>query len=298
MSKNPLCEVFGFPITNIGKKASQFRTSRLCPYHNTSANCTKDKAQNPLGVCSSFDGEGIAITCPVRFRQDWLIASDTAEYFFEPNASWTSLSEIRLNDASGKDAGNIDLVLVSYDKDGSLLDFGAVEVQAVYISGNIRRPFEKYMETMSADFIWDIGYNYPKADYLSSSRKRLIPQLMFKGAILNTWSKKIGVVLHKSFYSTLPELPEAHKDESNVAWFIYDLAYSDSEQAYSLVKRKVVYTQFGEALQRISTPAPGRLDDFMKLLQKKLDEKLENDSPPETENPANMFRFLNNEEDS
>lgn len=294
MSKNPLCEVFGFPITNTGKKATHFRKSRLCPYNNVSANCTKDKAQDPLGVCSIFDGESLAITCPVRFRQDWLIASDTAEYFFEPGVSWTSLSEIRLNDANGKSAGNIDLVLVSYDGAGNLLDFGAVEVQAVYISGNIRQPFEKYMETMSPDFTWNISYNYPKADYLSSSRKRLIPQLMFKGGILNAWNKKIGVVLHESFYNTLPKLPEVDKDDSNVAWFIYGLDYSASEQAYSLVKRKVIYTQLKEALQKISTPTPGSLEDFIKFLQKKLDEKLENDNPPETENLVNIFRFLKN----
>jgi hypothetical protein len=297
-NENPLCEVFGFPITNTGKKAAQFRKSRLCPYHNISANCTKDKAQNPLGVCSIFNGINLAITCPVRLRQDWLIASDTAEYFFEPGTSWTSLSEIRLNDANGKSAGNIDLVLVSYDREGNLLDFGAVEVQAVYISGNVRQPFEKYMETMSPDFTWSTGYNYPKADYLSSSRKRLIPQLIFKGGILNAWNKKTGVILHESFYNTLPELPEVHKDESNVAWFIYGLDYNKSEQVYSLAKRKVVYTQFGEALQKISTPIPGSLENFVKLLQKKLDEKFENNNPPETENPASMLRFLNNEEDS
>jgi len=232
----------------------------------------------------------VAVTCPVRFRQDWLIASDTADYFFEPGVSWTSLSEVRLNDAYGKSAGNIDLVLVSYDGAGNLLDFGAVEVQAVYISGNVRRPFEEYIATMPSDFTWTTGYNYPKADYLSSSRKRLIPQLMFKGGILNTWNKKTGVVLHESFFETLPKLPEVRKEESNVAWFVYGLEYSVSEQTYTLVKRKVIYTQFGEVLQRISTPTPGCLANFTSLLQKKLDEKLENDNPPETENLANMFR--------
>lgn len=129
MSNNPLCEVFGFPITNTGKKATHFRKSRLCPYYNISANCTKDKARNPLGVCSIFDGEDTTITCPVRFRQDWLIAADTAEYFFDHGTLWTTLPEIRLNDAHGKSAGNIDLVLVSYDKKGALLDFGAVEIR-------------------------------------------------------------------------------------------------------------------------------------------------------------------------
>jgi len=125
MSKNPLCEVFGFPIANVSKNAQHFRKSRLCPYNNVSANCTKDKAQNPLGVCSIFEGDGIAVTCPIRFRQNWIIASDTADYFFGPGTLWTSLSEIRLSDNNGKSAGNIDLVLVAYDEDGSLLDFGA-----------------------------------------------------------------------------------------------------------------------------------------------------------------------------
>lgn len=298
MAKNPLCEVFGFPIINTSKKARHFRESRLCPYNNVSANCTKDKARNPLGVCSVFDGDAIAITCPIRFRQDWLVVSDAAEYFFEPSSRWTSLSEIRLNDADGKSAGNIDLVLVSYDHDGNLLDFGAVEVQAVYISGNIRQPFERYMETMSPNFAWTPGYNYPRPDYLSSSRKRLIPQLMFKGGILQAWNKKIGVVLHEAFYDTLPQLPAAQKKDSDVAWFVYGLDYDDSSQTYSLVKRKTVYTQFGEALQRISNPVPGDLDNFMKLLQNKLNEKLDEDNPPETENPADVFCFPANGKDA
>jgi len=34
---------------------------------------------------------------------------------------------------------------VSYDREGRVLDFGALEVQAVYIPGNIRRPFEYYL---------------------------------------------------------------------------------------------------------------------------------------------------------
>ena len=120
-NKNPLCEVFGFPINNTGKTATHFRKSRLCPYYNKSPNCTKDKAKNPLGVCSIFNGDDLAITCPVRFRQDWLIASDTAEYFFEPGVSWTSFSEVTLNDANGKSAGNIDLEKEVHDTPGSII---------------------------------------------------------------------------------------------------------------------------------------------------------------------------------
>ncbi len=289
MTKNPLCEVFGFPIINNSDKANHFRKSRLCPYNNSSANCTKDKAQNPLGVCSIFDNTNLAITCPVRFRQNWLIVSDAAEYFFGAGANWTTLPEIRLSDVNRKNAGNIDIVIVSYDKEGNLLDFGAVEVQAVYISGNIRQPFESYIGKIDPNFTWKSGYNYPKADYLSSSRKRLIPQLMFKGTILNKWNKKVAIVLHESFYNTLPTLPEVDKSASDLAWLIYGLDYNNSEQIYSLSRKKIIYTKFENAVKKISIPIPGKLEDFLGVLQKKLDEKLENENPPETDNPKGLF---------
>jgi hypothetical protein len=291
MSKNPLCEVFGFPISNLSNKAVHYRKNKLCPYNNISANCTKDKAQDPLGVCSIYDSNGVAITCPVRFRQDWIIATDAASFFFEENTSWTSLSEIRLNDSNKKSAGNIDHILVSYDHNGKILDFGAVEVQGVYISGNIRKPFEYYMQDMSKDFVWETGYNYPKADYLSSSRKRLVPQLLFKGGILHSWRKKIAVVLLETFFDSLPILPETKGDKADIAWLVYGLDYNEKEQLYQLVQRNIVYTQFSEALQSISTPKPGNVDDFIGCLQEKLDQKFECKEPPEViVNPKDFFQ--------
>jgi hypothetical protein len=82
----------------------------------------------------------------VRFRQDWLIAADAAAFFFPKGTNYTSLTEVRLHDAYGKSASNIDVVLVSLDNYGRVVDFGALEVQAVYISGNVSGPFRYYME--------------------------------------------------------------------------------------------------------------------------------------------------------
>ncbi len=93
-----------------------------------------------------YDGDQMAITCPIRFRQDWRIATDAAGFFFPPGTLWTSLTEIRLNDRNNTSAGNIDVVLVAYDEQGNVTDFGALEVQAVYISGNIRKPFAFYYD--------------------------------------------------------------------------------------------------------------------------------------------------------
>ena len=174
-NSNPLAEVFGFPISNENAKAQRYRSQKLCPYNNKVPNCTKDKANNPLGVCSIKHGSTCVITCPTRFREDWLIIEHAAKFAFGKNAKWTSLSEIKLTDKNGQSAGNIDFVLVQYNDRGELIDLTSLEVQGVYISGNLRNPFESYLNNPSTKFEWPSGYNYPKPDYLSSSRKRLIP---------------------------------------------------------------------------------------------------------------------------
>ncbi len=193
-SEQPLAEVFGFPTTNSTKEARRFRWNKLCPFNNRVPSCTKDKARNPLGVCSIFSDGYPVITCPVRFRDRWIIVEKASEFFFEEGTAWTSIAEVRLTDINGKSAGNIDIVLVAYNQQGQVVDFGSLEIQAVYISGNIRAPFEYYMKNPEKmrNFNWREKPNYPKPDYLSSSRKRLIPQVLYKGGILKAWRKKTG----------------------------------------------------------------------------------------------------------
>jgi hypothetical protein len=275
---NPLAEVFGYPPNNDSTTAERHMRNKLCPYNNKSPNCTKSKAENPLGVCSIREGEDAAIICPVRFREDWIIAEDAAGFFgFEPG-KWTSLPEVRLNDRNGKSAGNIDLVIVSYDDRGRLTNFGSLEVQAVYISGNVRNPFEHFMEDREArqDMPWP---NPPRPDYLSSSRKRLMPQLTFKGGILKSWGKKQAVALHKSFYATLPPTPRVAPEDAEIAWFVYDLKHDPGENRYHLVLEEVIYTEFEPALASMTTPYPGPVEKFERVLQNKLDEELV--SPPD-----------------
>ena len=277
---NPLAEVFGFPTDNFSPEAKRYRNGKLCPYNNKVPNCTKDKALDPLGVCSVYENGVIAVTCPVRFRQDWLIADDASKFFFPAGTSWTSLTEVRLKDGNGQSAGNIDVVLVSYDTQGRITDFGSLEVQAVYISGNVRNPFEYYMGDPKgrANMDWD-GANYPRPDYLSSSRKRLAPQLIYKGGIFKAWSKKQAVALHKEFYATLPELPEVTPEKAEIAWFLYDLEFDKSKNRFNLVPYKTIYTAFEPALLKITTAPAGSVENFIAILQAKLDEHLLNNAP-------------------
>ena len=289
----PLAEVFGHLTTDHTEKADRYRSHRLCPFNNKVPNCTKDKAKDPLGVCSIYYESRPVLTCPIRFREDWLITDDAASFFFQKDANWSSLTEVRLSDSQGKSAGNIDVVLVAYDDKGKVYDFGALEVQAVYISGNVREPFVYFMKDPKgrASMDWSKEPNYPRPDYLSSSRKRLAPQLLFKGGILHSWQKKIAVALNKSFFATLPKLKKVSKSKADIAWLIYDLELikeKDHEAGrYSLKKVDEVFTEFEPALLSITTASPGKVDDFIKLLQEKLDEQIE--TPPVTKTIERPF---------
>ncbi len=284
MSEQPLAEVFGFPIDNDSTEAQRYRNNKLCPFNNKVPNCTKDKANDPLGVCSIHNSSHVAITCPIRFREGWLIAQEAAAFVFPQDTNWTTLTEVQLKDGEGKSAGNIDVVIVAYDNKGQVIDFGSLEVQAVYISGNVRLPFEHYMEAPSShgNMDWRGQPNYPRADYLSSSRKRLLPQLLYKGAILNAWGKKQAVALHKDFYNELPELPEVDRENAKMAWLLYDLKHDPHRKRYYLESYKTVYTDFELALSKISTPKIGAQETFVKHLQEKLDDKLDNENASDT----------------
>lgn len=292
MHTQPMAEVFGFRIDDFSSEAERHRHHRLCPFNNRVPSCTKDKVNDPLGTCSIFDGNNITITCPVRFRQDWIIASDAAAFFFAPGAMWTSLTEIRLNDQHGKSAGNIDIVLVAYDTQGQITDFGALEVQSVYISGNIRKPFTYYMQDPRnhATMDWTGQRDYPRADYLSSSRKRLAPQLLYKGGILYSWKRKIAVAVDDTFFEQLPALPQVPMNQADVAWLIYDLRYNAIVGRYKLTLARIIYTQFTPALQRITTAEAGEEAEFLRILQRRLAEKkISTTLPPNTSSLLDVF---------
>lgn len=267
----PLAEVFGFPIDDFSERAIRYRDNKLCPFNNIVSNCTKNSIEYPLGVCSLNNKGKPVIICPVRFREDWKIVSDAASFIFNEKTSWTHIGEVRLNDRFGKSAGNIDYVLVAYDSKGRILDFGSLEVQAVYISGNLTGPFSAYLENPNPGFSWSQAFKYPKPDYLSSSRKRLVPQIIAKGSILKQWGKKQVVALQSSFYETLPELAEVKKSDSDFAFFLYDLVPIDEEKRLELRLSRIIYTQFAVALEQIAKFEAGSLSVFTQSLQKRLD---------------------------
>ena len=175
--------------------AENSRTNKLCPYNNKVDTCTKVSITNPLGVCSIWIGDRPVTICPVRFRQNWQTIQDTAHFLLPYAVHIDFVTEATLHDADGIEAGSIDVVLVEHDTQNMVTNFGALEIQSVYISGNIRDPFSYYMAEPQARYNthWS-GAKPPRPDWLSSV-KRLVRQLTVKGAILNAWGKKMAIAV-------------------------------------------------------------------------------------------------------
>jgi hypothetical protein len=221
------------------------------------------------------------ITCPIRFRQDWLITANAAKFFFGDHTAWTSLQEIKLRDKHGQSAGNIDVVIIAYDDDGQVTDFGSLEVQAVYISGNVRNIFKTYMKDRSVYLGTKWSGKIIRPDFLSSSRKRLLPQMLYKGGILKAWGKRQAVAIQKCFYETLPKLPTVGPQEADIAWFLYDLKPNGDASRLDLTLSDIIYTEFKPALDQITIAEPGDISHFMGVLQKKFNEENNNENPPD-----------------
>jgi hypothetical protein len=98
----------------------------------------------------------------------------------------------------------------------------------------------------------------------------------------------MAVALDNSFFKTLPELPEVEEKNADMAWFIYDLIYDKANGIFRLKKIKTKYTDFKNALDKITMPSPGNIGEFINVLQDKLDEKLDG-SPPENHTLADIL---------
>jgi Restriction endonuclease NotI len=128
---------------------------------------------------------------------------------------------------------------------------------------------------------WTSQHFYPHPDYLSSSRKRLAPQLIYKGGILHAWGRKQAVAVDSNFFRTLPVMEEVDQSEAEMAWLVYDLQLDQQLNRYRLVRSKTVYTRFDSALDKLTKAEPGDMQIFLEHLQERLDEKLESGSAPD-----------------
>jgi hypothetical protein len=189
-----------------------------CPFRGNE--CAKGNKQNPLGICSLTDGRIATVVCPVRFLEGGIMFRDAARIAFGKGARCVAVPEVRVlevvRDGKRKKIGKVDFLLARVEG-GKAVDFAALEVQAVYISGNSIRPaFDHYVKT---GVLIEEGKRRP--DFRSSAQKRLMPQLALKVPIFRRWGKRFFVATDSTFFSELPPMNPQSAGNSEVTWLSY-----------------------------------------------------------------------------
>jgi len=265
MSKYGIAEVFGYRVEDSSHTSWHSRLSRHCPFRDSK--CTKGSRNNPLGVCTIRDGDDIAIICPYRFLENGIIFDDAINIAFPNNSNIICLPEIRLHTHG---AGKFDFVLIMLDSSLDILDFHVLEIQSVYFSGDSLKPdFDYFMKHRTLPSM--TGSRRP--DYLSSSMKRLLPQLITKVDIIRRWGKKVFIAVDKGFFNSFGNSSflkrEADIWNADIAWMVYDITTNESGYILSLID--TVYTQIESATNAfkslVSVPSKS---EFIELLNRKI----------------------------
>jgi hypothetical protein len=264
------------------------KMAQLCPFrtrHGVEVRCTKDG-----GVCSlrhyrvregNQDAAGIAesirelcTTCPYRFHEDDLVVRWIGETILQESNPLT-VAELPFLERTREDGdarpgpqhvGRIDSVLVH--RDTSHFRWCALEMQAVYFSGDSMRTEFEYLSEFSGDEI-PSPRGRRRPDFRSSGPKRLMPQLQIKVPTLRRWGKKMCVVVDRRFFHAMGPMEEQMDlSNSDIAWFV--VTYEEVGEVARLSPDFVRFTTLERAVEGLTAGRPITLTEFEKRLRAKL----------------------------
>ncbi len=264
-------------LSNSGRTTNCWKVGGVCSLR-------KYVRSEPGGEVSVATEEGtIRTTCPSRFEEDgtiyrWIggeILSDPAAL---PIGQINFLKRVPLigaNDEQSSDreeVGRIDNVLIV--PDSSPLQWVAVEIQAVYFSGDrMSREFEGIRSYKGQGLPFPAGRRRP--DYRSSGPKRLMPQLQIKVPTLSRWGKRMAVVVDEDFFKAMGKMNTVDElSNCDVAWFV--VKYDDN---LKLVAGGIHLTTLQESVQSLVAAEPVSLPEFEDRIRAKLPQS--SSSPPE-----------------
>lgn len=268
-----IAEVFGYGVDDRTQQAWNSRHAKRCPFRGD--DCTKSSKKDPLGVCSLSDGAEAASLCPVRFLERDVVFTDAACLAFGEHVRFGVFPEIhilRINAATAsrrpRKIGKVDYLLGQIEN-GTVVDFAAVEVQAVYFSGNeIRSSLRYFMQEQELD----PTNSDRRPDFRSSAQKRLMPQLQLKVPVFRRWGKKVFVVVDTQFFRQLPRFSTTTRSNSEVTWLSYPIRKTGTN--YALGDVNVVYSEWDEVRNALREGIPPEPDEVVAELQARLDRRL------------------------
>lgn len=275
-------------------KPKRDRAPQPCPFQATKSNamCSKEGgvcslrlysyAAHPengraMGVPVTGPQGELRATCPYRFHEDktafnWVsetVLGDTTPHlvgevgFLEAGATTDA--------EGGDDVGRIDMILVaSNTPEQAPMEWGALEIQAVYFSGNaMKGEFEAFADENVDWVIFPAGKRRP--DYRSSGPKRLMPQLQIKVPTLRRWGKKMAVVVDRSFFDSIGEMDRVtHISNADIAWFVVKFEEVPGSNQMRLVKDEVRYTTLERSVEGLTGGKPVTLPVFQERIRDKV----------------------------
>jgi hypothetical protein len=258
-----IAEFFGYPSTDRSQQARQAVGSEQCPFIGD--RCEKQLHSGvAAGVCTlKQQRTDPVICCPIRlYAEDYKVLQDVADRAFGTGlplekgalakatarrtqspvvAVWGKRwgGELRLPQRSGSGSFFVDWILARLDAAGSLVDFVAIEVQTIDTTGNYQAarasllsPVEQALVEATAGFNWE------------NVNKRIIPQLLYKGNVLQRETKCTGGLFFVSPQRVFEKIMERVGGQSALL-------------AYPLQSSSITFLPYNLGAQTTSgTPAP------------------------------------------
>ncbi|MFQ5864599.1 MAG: NotI family restriction endonuclease [bacterium] len=247
-----------------------------CPHRPEKNMCNKSG-----GVCSLAmyrkEEDGTAILdpstpdlvtlCPMRFWQNYTIFREVGRSILHTDkpALIKEIGFLQSLDKTGKilggTVGRIDMVLAKTDSQDRIEEWCALEMQAVYFSGQGMKTEFKAIEDEPIRLLFPTAIRRP--DYRSSGPKRLMPQLQIKVPSLRRWGKTMAVVIDMSFFASIAPMKRAsHISNADIAWFVVNYDGPQGELRVS----DVVLTTLESSVEGLTAGEPITKDEFEKEL--------------------------------
>jgi hypothetical protein len=260
-------EIFGNDIAI--RLSAEKRKDKLCPFRGSA--CTKQGKKTPLGICSLSDGARATVTCPVRFLERNRLLVDAARLAFGPGREFIAVPEVRLLDIPGtkkRRIGKVDFLLAEV-RDKQAVDFAALEIQAVYISGaSIRPAFNQFL----ADGVLPED-SLRRPDFRSSAQKRLMPQLALKVPIFRRWGKHFFVAVDSTLFETLPKMRAQTAGNAEVTWLVYPFD-RQATGGYRMENPLIQHSLWDDVLDSLREGQPPEKEDLLEDLSKQIRKRM------------------------
>ncbi len=252
-----IAEVFGQDVAKTLTLPREQRDTKWCPFRGSA--CTKGGKNDPLGICSFGDSKRATTVCPVRFREGDRLFLDVGRLAFGSGSRIVAVPEFRLLriPGTGRKIGKIDYLLGQLDEKGTPIDFAALEVQSVYISGQSIKPaFNEFLNTGALSLA-----DSRRPDFRSSAQKRLMPQLTLKVPVFRRWGKRFFVAVDQMFFDAMPPMKTVSAGNAEVTWLAYPFTRA-SPNGYTLGEPRVICTLWDDvltALREGEAPEPSEV---------------------------------------